>query len=241
MATKEVKGQYPLKTILSKTWEAYRENFTKILYITLIVYIPVNILLYFLPSPDLNEMENITMFFRLSSFLELILGTIATLAIALVIKHWLDKKEIEWQDALRNILPVWPKAIWIQIVSGIIIGLATLLLILPGIFMMVSYLFVIHALLFKQKTGVDALRYSYDLVKGRWWRTFGIALVIGILTFLASWIPDVIYLIAPAHIITDIITMTATDVIYAFSIVAFVIMFLNYDSHKVHLPAKTKK
>lgn len=232
------KGQYSLGTILSKSWAAYRENFTKILYITLLVYIPVNILIYFLPVPE--NLESFGDLINWMSLLEFFIGIISTLAISLLIKHWVDKKELEWFDALRNILPVWSSAIWVQLISGILIGLATLLLILPGIYLMISYLFVIHALLFQKKTGMDALMYSYNLVKGRWWRTFGIALVIGLLTFIASWIPDLIYLIAPAHFITDLATMTASDLIYAYSIVAFVIMYLNYDNHRVHLPAQTK-
>ncbi|MBU0645921.1 hypothetical protein KJ611_00365 [Patescibacteria group bacterium] len=236
------KGMYSLKTLLTKSWGAYRENFTKILYITLAVYIPLNIILYFTPTPNFDDLSDFTTLFRWESFLELILGTVATLAVASVVKAWIDKsgkagsgssgKEIEWTEAIKNILPVWPKAIWIQIVSGIIISLATILLILPGIFMAVSYLFVIHALLFREKTGLDALHYSYQLVKGRWWRTFGLTLVIGIFTFIASWLPDIIYIVVPAHYVTDIVTMTAADVIYAFSTVAFVVMFLNYEAVK---------
>lgn len=233
------KDKCSLGTLLKKSWEVYRENFTKILYITLAVYIPVNIIIYFLPAPQ--DITGIKDLINWINILETFIGVVSTLAITLLVKNWIDKKEIEWLDALKQILPVWPKAIWVQVISGILIGLATLLLVLPGIYLAVTYIFVIPALLFNNKTGMEALKYSYALVKGRWWRTFGFAIVIGGLTFLASWLPDVVYILVPAHIITDVATMTASDVIYAYSIVAFTIMFLNYDSVKPAPKAPAKK
>jgi hypothetical protein len=51
-----------------------------------------------------------------------------------------------------------------------IVGFA--LLLFPGIYIYVSFLFVTLAVLFDNRSIISALKYSYSLVKNNWWRTF---------------------------------------------------------------------
>lgn len=62
---------------------------------------------------------------------------------------------------------------------GVALGLAAL--IVPGIYVVVRWFFVIQATVIDGRRGPDSLRRSTELVTGRWWRTAGILLATNIL------------------------------------------------------------
>lgn len=59
----------------------------------------------------------------------------------------------------------------------------TLLLIAPGIYLMVVLAFTINAIVLENCSAIDGLKYSMNLVKGRWWATFG-SILVGLLCLL---------------------------------------------------------
>lgn len=70
--------------------------------------------------------------------------------------------------------------------AGIAVGLAAL--VLPGLYLLVRWLFVAQCVVIEDKRGFDALARSSQLVRDNWWRTFGIVLV----TQLVAAIPAVL-------------------------------------------------
>ena len=58
-------------------------------------------------------------------------------------------------------------------IGGLLVVLATLALIVPGIWLFVSYSVAVPALLLERIGPVEALRRSFRLVRGRWWPTRG--------------------------------------------------------------------
>lgn len=61
---------------------------------------------------------------------------------------------------------------------AVVLGLA--LLIVPGIFVAVACYFAAQATVVDGARGLGALRHSWALVKGCWWRTLGIVILLGI-------------------------------------------------------------
>jgi len=57
-------------------------------------------------------------------------------------------------------------------VGGVMVGAIALLL--PGIWLYIAWVFALPVLLVEGLRGPDALRRSYGLVRGRWWRTFSV-------------------------------------------------------------------
>jgi hypothetical protein len=79
--------------------------------------------------------------------------------------------------AVRRLGPL----VWMNIVMGVGLLLATLALVIPGIWLFVAWSLATPALLIENLRGPRALGRSYRLVKGRWWRTAGVLLVANIL------------------------------------------------------------
>jgi hypothetical protein len=65
---------------------------------------------------------------------------------------------------------------------GIAFGLV---LVVPGIYLFVRWFFVPQAVVLQGARGVEALRASYWLTQGSWWRTFGLVLLVNVLAVLA--------------------------------------------------------
>lgn len=75
----------------------------------------------------------------------------------------------------------------VSIVTSILIFLATLLLIIPGIILAVSWAFVTMLVVLEDKKGVgEAIKRSKELVKGYWWPVFGRFFFVGVLALLIS-------------------------------------------------------
>ncbi len=68
--------------------------------------------------------------------------------------------------------------------AGIAAGLV--LLILPGIYLAVRWFFVAQSVVVDKARGPEALRASWRLSQGFWWRTFGVALLANLIAFLPA-------------------------------------------------------
>jgi len=88
---------------------------------------------------------------------------------------------------------------------GIAVLIGLLLLIVPGLYLMVTFAFAPFAAVIERKGPVESLFYSRDLVRGHWWRTAGLVTVIGIIlvavTMLLSIVSTVPLLMNPDMIL----------------------------------------
>ena len=85
--------------------------------------------------------------------------------------------EPDWRRSLKFAARRLFGLVGLAVLGFLAVGIATLLLILPGIWLFVMYAVAVPALLLERIGPVAALRRSFRLVKGRWWATFGVLLV----------------------------------------------------------------
>src|SRR5204862_6902693 len=84
---------------------------------------------------------------------------------------------------------------WGAVLAAVILGGLAMLagfiaFVIPGIWLAVSLYFASQAVVAEGHSPMDALRRSRELVRGQWWRVFGIgiffAVMIGVLTGIVS-------------------------------------------------------
>jgi hypothetical protein len=111
--------------------------------------------------------------------------------------------EPEWRRSLRFAVRRLGGLLGVALVGGLLVALATLALIVPGIWLFVMYSVAVPALLLERIGPVQALRRSFRLVRGRWWPTAG-ALVVGylLISILGALVTAVIMVI-PAVVAED--------------------------------------
>ena len=68
-----------------------------------------------------------------------------------------------------------------SILAGLLSFLASILLIIPGIYVGVKLAFTFCAIALENQGTTGGLRYSWNLVKGRWWGVFWALLVLGLI------------------------------------------------------------
>lgn len=127
----------------------------------------------------------------------------------------------DWRESLRLVLHRLGALVWLSILMSLGLTLGFLLCLVPGIWLAVGWSLAYVALVAEDLSGSRALRRSLNLVRGRWWATFGVLLIAFILNTVVDQIvaiPLVILsfvsedsvigfaLSALANIISDVIT-----------------------------------
>ncbi|MDD5008816.1 MAG: hypothetical protein PHC68_10530 [Syntrophorhabdaceae bacterium] len=225
-------ASYGLKKIFSAGWKIYAGGFRDIMLVTLIVYIPINIILSFVPSGP-EELEGFRLKFRVAQLLDLFIGVLATIAVAKITECAVNGEKVGYAAALKFGISRWGRCISVQILAGLIIFGLLLLLIVPGIIWAVYYTFGVLVVALRGINGKEALDYSKRLVKGQWGRVFGINFVIGVMMLLTIFILSFTLALpmsfVPENWLLNVVSDTVLDVVMAMFWVMSVVFFLNVD------------
>ncbi len=79
--------------------------------------------------------------------------------------------------SLRFALRRLPALLWLEILTGVLLALAFVAIVIPGIWLYAAWSVATPALLIEGRRGWGALLRSFRLVRGRWWPTAGVLIV----------------------------------------------------------------
>lgn len=231
------KKQWGVGEMMTAAWDFLTKYWKQLSIITLIVYVPINIILEFIPFEKLvteyGELRSIRYYANISQFLELLIGIIAAMAIALFIKAKIDQKKIDYKQALLKAVKKWPHAIGTSLLTGIFLIGLFLLIIIPGIIFYVYWIFIVEVVILEKKYFWNAMKHSKSVVKGRWWSVFGIALLFGLLAALIGAVTGGILGFVPDNFILNIIANTIIDLVLVYFTILWIIFYINYNANKV--------
>jgi hypothetical protein len=127
----------------------------------------------------------------------------------------------DWKESLRLAVHRLGSLVWLSILMGLGTTLGFALCLVPGIWLAVAWSLAFVALVAENLSGTGALRRSYNLVRGRWWATFGVLIIAFVLNAVVDQIVSIPFAIvsfvsadsvigftvgALANIISDVIT-----------------------------------
>jgi hypothetical protein len=127
----------------------------------------------------------------------------------------------DWKESLRGAVSRLGSLVWLALLMGLGVTLGFVFCLAPGIWLAVSWSLAFVALVAENLSGAAALRRSYNLVRGRWWATFGVLLIAFMLNAIVDQIVAIPFAIgsffsadsivgfslsAVAKIISDVIT-----------------------------------
>lgn len=138
--------------------------------------------------------------FFLTGILSALAAQLATAATFKIIARGYLGLPQDWRDSVAFAgRRFWP-LIWLQVVYGFFLTLAFLALVIPGIYLVVAWTVAIPVLMFENVRGRRALSRSRELLRGRWWPTAGLLVLLSILTGLVSaLITQVLFAVLPAN------------------------------------------
>ena len=127
-------------------------------------------------NANIQEMMGLFMQMMTQEFLlyavAMFLQPVGTIAIAKMVKQFIDGEKIEAGKAISEALNHMPAIL----ITGFIYGALVLLgsfVIIPGVYFGIAWGLYAFCIAFEDKKGWDALRASKALVQGKWWRTLG--------------------------------------------------------------------
>lgn len=225
---------YTIGAIIREARSVFSQNLNLIIGISLVVSAPVVVLTIGAgvdPMADTNTLstaENLKLAgIELFSYL---IGLVGFISLLLVTKRSIEGvSQSSVGDTLRESLAYWPRTLGTGIVFGILITLLFLLLIVPGIIFAVYWGFAFAAVVYRNVAGTHALRYSKQMVKGRWWKTFWYFMVIGIVSMALGLIATLPFVFFDGTMVTAFSYITI-QIAASFSTLMTALLFLHFDA-----------
>lgn len=228
--------------ILDRSFALYRQNFALFAGIVAILQIPLAIINGLItattqqpPTTGTNGSVHFSSFSGPigasagTGLLGLIFGAVITGALAQAISARYLGREITIGTAYASVgAGTVVSLILASILYGIIVGIGFILIIIPGIYLVVRFLFVPEAIVL-ERTGIwGAFSRSGQLVKGSWWRVFGIALLVFVITaVLSSALGGVAgaLLVSGHHVAGQVVAAIVTILVEPFEFGALILLY----------------
>jgi hypothetical protein len=147
------------------------------------------------PEEALEELNQYLGGFAIGTLLQLLAVLLASAACFRAIAQAYLGDTPDWRASLSYAWHRAPSLLLITLLYGLGVLLGMLLLIVPGIWLYLAWAFAVPVLLVEGLRGRKALGRSFELVKGRWWRTFGVIVVGFLLASIVSAIMQGAFLI----------------------------------------------
>ena len=259
MEEKKVCREYSLFEVLSESCRLFKENFWLIIIVTLLFAISIQILLAFFPYATPASGQRIPQFENFNEFrtyilsegaqtdleeamhgimrsligiIGLICDMMVKMAIVFLLKSRLDGISVDLKGMVKKSLSRCLPAIGTSILKTIcLIGLF-LLFIIPGIVYAVYWLFALYAVVLHDKVWKDALDYSKNTVKGKWWKVCGYTCFFVFLWIIAVVPINLVLGFLPRNLLFNIFSSSVMAVLSAFLTVILSVFFINLDNAK---------
>jgi hypothetical protein len=177
--------------VLNRAFKLYREQATNLWTIAALIVVPAQVLVWVIVRVSLGSgsfASDGTVYTTSSTAVPelaiIVFGFLAAiLSMGALSKCLLDAytgQSTDWRHSLGYASERLGSLAWLAILSGVLLVVAYILLIIPGIYLTVAWCLAVPVLMFEGIGGWGALQRSLKLVGSRWLATFG-ALLVGIL------------------------------------------------------------
>jgi len=191
--------------VFKKSWDAYKNNLGMLLLVVLLGALLVGVFLIpgiialivgIAGSTDQETFLNVFSVAGLAIFIiSFILAMMASIIYgAALIKSVSFAEGGEKIDIKIAFLVAYQK-FWLilatSIIAGVLMLIGFILFVIPGLILAVYFQFIMYVVIFENKWGVDAIKRSYEIVKGNFWWVVLIILLVALASGLIGSIPFV--------------------------------------------------
>ena len=220
------------------SWKIYRQNFFKLIIITLMIALPIILAQAAITDVQLNlskifEIPNYRWIPNFFSFFRNVLGVLSLtviISIAYFVERIILEKPAEWLPSIRFGFSRIIQCYWTSIVASLLLLGLYALLIIPGIIWSVFWFFSFPASSLRNVKGKKALDYSKTVVKGKWWRI--LSSCVFLIVFQALFFGPMLYIIYksfPLPFFFTVAVQTISQIISIYFLVFYTLFFLNID------------
>jgi len=110
-----------------------------------------------------------------------IIGVLTTAACVKAVSDIYLEQPASIGSSLRFALRRLGSLVWLEIITGVLLVIAFIALVIPGIWLYAAWSVAVPALLIEGTQGASALSRSFRLVRGRWWPVAAVLLVASVM------------------------------------------------------------
>jgi hypothetical protein len=138
-----------------------------------------------------NPFDSITRMFNIYYFLQILCGmALNTVLVTLIYSYIKVYKDNDGKVELtlvyklinQNLLQIFGYSIAL----GFLVIIGTMLFIIPGIYLFVSLQFIFVIKILDNETGESIFKRSFEIIKGYWWLSFGMLLILYLIVYIVS-------------------------------------------------------
>ena len=218
-----------LRELLDLSWSFCRRHGAAVLTIVLLVYTPIDLVLETIPY-DEDLLRSFRRYIRVAIPLEIFVGVFCTMAIAHLVLADREGRSLSVKDAFWLAASRWPASVATQIIATLLFVAGLLLFVLPGIYIWVATIFTVPLVALRGLWGIEAIKASLALVRGRWWAVFRLLILLGLIDFAVTVVALLPYAFLPEHFVIEVVFSLVIDVITAFFLVVIVHWMLALES-----------
>jgi hypothetical protein len=177
--------------LLARAFGLYRRNLRLVLVLTL----PIVVIVIGLTALGLGELGTT---YRASLpardfYIDGVVSALVTTPlITSVLARWVELESrgerMAATELLASGLDAFPAVLLVVLVWLVVSAVGFLVLIIPGIYTLVSWYFVVQAVVIDGQRGLTPISRSSALVRGNWWRSAGVGLAFVVPSGVAQWV-----------------------------------------------------
>lgn len=250
------KEEFTFGSLFSESFEEYRKNFRGIFkFLILFLGIPLLIIslvkfILIMSNPYLFELVSVPELIKqvslgaiqLPVYYNIIIGILGvilfffTIFVSVgLINASLKKQKFSFKELVNFGNKRYWNFILFSIVSGIFMILLFIALIIPGLIFSIYWCLSSYIFLDKKEGILGSLKQSRKMIKGRWWKTLGYSLLIGLIVVVFAVMVSVIQL--PTIILNSIHIMNGTQISSVlFGISSLLELIVNFITYLVGIP-----
>lgn len=207
-------------TVLSRTFEIYKDQFTLLIPAALVVFVPVAIINALLGATGSVIVIPITI------AIGAIAGSLFSGMIVNAVRDMLDGRRDETIGSLlRSAAPVIGPLILASILAGIGLLIGFILLVIPFFFLLTFWAVVAPVIVVERPGVIPAFRRSMELVKGHGWQVFGVLVVFFLISIVAGGILGAAFAAVDPAVGSGISNLLVNVFVTPLSAIAAAIMF----------------
>ncbi len=143
------------------------------------------------------------------------------------------------RDAFNRAKPMGKDLFVVALIVGILVSLASLLFIIPGIYLAVCWAFAMWLAVLEGKKGMAALKASKAMVDGRWFAVFGRILAFVVIVWLVMAVPQAVFAAIRLPILAGIWSLLVSLVVGPVGAIYTYLLFQNLKQTKAPAPVVT--
>jgi Membrane domain of glycerophosphoryl diester phosphodiesterase len=213
--------------VLSEAIELYRRFFMRFFLTAAAVFVVLNLLTAIAADVSDDGSDAVAALWSLASLIALIVGSLwlqgALTATVADVRDGRADEDIE--ATFRRVRPALGTLFVVGILTGLGIALGFVLLIVPGLFLLTRWILVTPAVVLERKSATDAMRRSWELVRGHGWPVFGVIVLTILVSGIAQSIAIALFAFLPEFFQTWIGGLVANSLVAPFVALAWTVMY----------------